>query len=204
MRVLRGFAIVPPMVALVLASTSPYRRQLLERLGVPFTCVAPGVDEAAAASGETSPIAIARSLAAKKAAAVAKDHGKDVVIGADQVVALGDRVLGKPGSAAKCKEQLQALQGQEHMLITAVAVQKGKDVHEFVEVTTLRMRALTSKEIDRYVERDQPLDCAGSYKFERAGVALFDRVQGEDHTAILGLPMVKLCAVLRECGIDLP
>lgn len=192
------------MVALVLASTSPYRKQLLERLGVSFTCVAPGVDEEAAASGESSPIAIARSLAAKKAAAVAKAQPKDVVIGADQVVALGDRVLGKPGSAAKCKEQLSALQGQEHLLITAVAVQKGKDVHEFVEVTTLRMRPLTSKEIDRYVERDQPLDCAGSYKFERAGVALFDRVQGEDHTAILGLPLVKLCAVLRELGIELP
>lgn len=192
------------MVALVLASTSPYRKQLLERLGVPFTAVAPGVDEEAAANGETSPIAIARSLAAKKAAAVAKDHPKDVVIGADQVVALGDRVLGKPGSAAKCKEQLQALQGHEHLLITAVAVQKGKEVHEFVEVTTLRMRTLTGKEIDRYVERDQPLDCAGSYKFERAGVALFDRVQGEDHTAIQGLPMVKLCAVLRELGVEVP
>lgn len=188
----------------MLASTSPYRKQLLERLGVPFTCVAPGVDEAAATAGETSPIAIARSLAAKKAAAVAKDHGKDVVIGADQVVALGETVLGKPGSAAAAKKQLAELQGKEHLLITAVAVQRGKDVHDFVEVTTLRMRELSGKEIDRYVEQDQPLDCAGSYKFERAGVALFDRVQGEDHTAIQGLPMVKLCAVLRELGLAIP
>lgn len=204
MRRSRSFAIVRAMVALVLASTSPYRKELLERLGVPFTCVAPEVDEAAARSGESSPIALARGLALAKATAVAKKHGKDVVIGCDQVAALGEQILGKPGTAAAAKEQLQALQGNEHMLITAVAVRCGKEVDEFVEVTSLRMRKLSGKEIERYVELDQPLDCAGSYKFERAGVALFDRVQGEDHSAITGLPLVKLCAALRRFGLQVP
>ena len=192
------------MVALVLASTSPYRKELLERLGVAFTCIAPQVDENAARAAEPSPIALARGLALAKAADVGKKHGKDIVIGCDQVAALGEQILGKPGSAAAAKQQLQSLQGNEHLLITAVAVQFGKEVEEFVEVTTLRMRKLSDAEIGRYVDHDQPLDCAGSYKFERAGSALFDRVQGEDHTAITGLPVLKLAAALRRFGLCVP
>ncbi len=192
------------MVAVALASSSPYRKQLLERLGIPFECVAPGVDEAAARGAETSPIAIARTLARAKAAAVAKDRPKDVVIGSDQVCALGEEVLGKPGSKAAAIEQLGKLQGHEHLLITAVAVQRGGEVEDFVEVTTLRMRKLQKAEITRYVELDEPLDCAGSYKFERAGIALFDRVEGEDHTAIQGLPLLKLAAALRRLGVPVP
>lgn len=197
-------AIVAAMVDLVLASTSPYRRELLERLGVPFECVAPAFDEAAAQQGESSPIALARALAAGKAAAVAASHAKSVVVGCDQVAALGEAILGKPGSVAAAVEQLQRLSGHEHMLITAVAVRRGKDVEEFVDVATLRMRKLDKKEIERYVARDEPVDCAGAYKIERLGIALFDRIQCEDHTAIVGLPLLKLCAALRKFGLPVP
>ncbi len=190
------------MVALVLASTSPYRKALLERLGVPFECVAPGVDEDTAKGKETSPIAIARLLARAKAKAVSQQRSKDVVIGSDQVCALDETVLGKPGSKAAAEQQLKLLRGKAHLLLTAVAVQRGSKVEEFVDVTTLRMRDLTDAEVRRYVELDQPLDCAGSYMFERAGVGLFDRVEGEDHTAIVGLPLVKLCEVLRGFGVE--
>jgi len=189
------------MVALVLASTSPYRKALLERLSVPFECVAPGVDEQAARGSETSPIAVARALALAKAKAVAASRKDAVVIGSDQVCALGDEILGKPGSRDASIAQLMRLQGNDHMLLTAVAVVRGDEVKEFVDVTTLRMRELTRREVEVYVDRDQPFDCAGSYKFECGGVALFDRVEGEDHTAIVGLPMVKLCGVLRGFGV---
>lgn len=192
------------MADLVLASTSRYRRELLERFGIPFECVAPELDEAAARGGETSPIAIARKLATEKAAAVAKAHKKAIVIGCDQVVALGEEVLGKPGSKDAAKAQLQRLAGHEHMLITAVAVHCGGKVEEFVDVTTLRMRKLEPKEIARYVDRDDPVDCAGAYKIERGGIALFDKIQGEDHTAITGLPLLKLAGVLRGFGVQVP
>jgi septum formation protein len=192
------------MADLVLASSSPYRKQLLERFGLPFECVAPKVDEDAVEKKETSPIAIARALAKAKAAAVADGRKSAVVIGSDQVVALGEEVFGKPGNAAAAQEQLQKLQGKEHLLITAVAVHHGKDVAEFVDVTTMRMRALDKKAIARYVERDEPLDCSGAYRIERCGIALFDKIQGEDHTAIMGLPLLKLAAVLRDHGFQVP
>lgn len=192
------------MVDLVLASTSPYRRELLARLGLPFECVAPSFDETAARTPDASPIELARALAAGKAAAVAKDHKKAIVVGCDQVAALGTTVLGKPGSAEAAAAQLQQLAGQEHVLITAVSVHKGKEVEEFVDVTTLRMRKLDKKEIARYVDKDQPLDCAGAYKIERCGIALFDKIEGEDHTAIIGLPLLKLSGVLRKLGLPVP
>ncbi|MGE3172653.1 MAG: nucleoside triphosphate pyrophosphatase [Planctomycetota bacterium] len=190
------------MADLVLASTSPYRKELLERLGLPFECVAPDFDEDAVRGEHDSPVALVRALAAGKAAAVAKGRPKAVVIGCDQVAALGATILGKPGSAQAAAAQLQQLQGQEHLLLTAVSIHRGKDVEEFVDVATLRMRKLDKKTIDRYVERDQPLDCAGAYKIERAGIALFDKIDCEDHTAIVGLPLLKLAAALRKLGVE--
>lgn len=192
------------MVDLILASSSRYRKELLERLGVPFECVAPDVDEVGARSQHSSPIAIARALAGAKAAAVAKKSGRAVVVGSDQVAALGETILGKPGSKAAAKAQLQQLAGQAHVLITAVAVRRGDEIVEFVDVATLRMRQLDSGEIDRYLERDDPIDCAGSYKIERAGIALFDKIECEDHTAITGLPLLQLAATLRRFGLRCP
>lgn len=193
---------------LVLASTSPYRRELLARLGLPFRCTAPGIDEdalrAGLSSAESAPPVLAQLLARAKAAAVAAREAAAVVIGSDQVCALGAQVFGKPGNADAAAAQLLALQGQRHQLFTAVAVQRGSEVVAFTDVTTLRMRALTADEVRRYVEADRPLDCAGSYKLERAGIALFEAIDSQDHTAIVGLPLLALASTLRRFGCLLP
>jgi septum formation protein len=192
------------MPELVLASSSPHRKALLERLGIPFECVAPEVDEAAVEQKTKDPIGVARELAQAKAEAVKKQHGKAIVIGCDQVCALDERVLDKPQTAGAAAELLQQLQGKEHMLITAVSVHKGKETEDFVDVTMLRMRALKPAEIKRYVEKDEPAGCAGGYRIEKSGLALFERIQGEDHTAVVGLPMLRLCAALRKLGVQMP
>lgn len=192
------------MPRIVLASTSPYRRELLSRLGVQFECMAPAVDEAAEQAKAADPVALARTLARRKAEAVAAHHRDAIVIGGDQVIALGAEVLGKPGSIAAAEAQLARLAGQEHAVITACAVAFGAQWEEFADVAMLRMRALDRAEIARYVALDQPTDCAGAYKIERGGIALFDRVTAGDLTAITGMPMLRLCAVLRQFGVAVP
>lgn len=192
------------MTELVLASTSKYRKELLQRLGVEFKTFDPKVDEAKIRTSTKDPIGLARSLALAKAESGGAAHKSAIVIGSDQVLAFGDEVLGKPGSAEAAAAQLERLQGNEHALITAVAVLHGKDKEEFVDVTMLRMRKLDKKTIARYVERDQPVDCAGSYKIEQLGIALFEKIQGEDHTAITGLPLLKVSAALRKFGLQVP
>lgn len=192
------------MPELILASTSPYRRALLERLGVPFRCIAPGVDEVAAAAGLSEPEAVVRARAKAKAMAVARTHPFAIVIGSDQVCVLGDAILDKPGTAAAAVQQLLRLHGREHRLLTAVVVAYRAQTDWFVDQTRLRMAYLTEPQIERYVAADQPLDCAGSYKIESRGIALFEAIHTHDHTAIIGLPMLRLCRVLRELGLELP
>jgi len=192
------------MPRLLLASTSRYRRELLERLGVPFECRDPGIDEGEVLAGPADPIALARAVAAAKADAVSEQCDQAIVIGCDQVCALGNDVLGKPGSKPAALTQLLRLQGAEHALITAVALRQGNKRSDFVDVTRLLMRRLGQAELERYVAADNPIDCAGSYKIERAGIALFERIQGDDHTAIIGLGLLKLSASLREFGLSLP
>jgi septum formation protein len=192
------------MLPLVLASTSPYRRQLLERLGVPFDQAAPGVDESSQTSADTTPMTIAQTLARAKAEAVAAQRPGAVVIGSDQVASIDGAILGKPGTAAAAADQLRRLRGRGHELITAVAIAHPGGMAEFVDVTRLWMRDLDDGEIDRYVAADQPLDCAGSYKIERLGVALFAAVECEDQTAITGLPLLRLSAELRQLGYRIP
>lgn len=191
---------------LVLASTSVYRRELLARLGIPFATEAPGVDEHAPALAALAPEALAAELARQKALAVAARHPDAVVIGSDQIAVLDGERLGKPGTAARAAAQLTKLQGRAHRLVTAVAVTGpgSGTVREFVDVTTLHMRTLGADEIARYVALDQPLDCAGSYRIERAGIALFERIDCADHTAIVGLPLLALSAALRGIGFRLP
>lgn len=189
---------------LVLASTSPYRRRLLARLGVAFDVASPGVDEERAAP-DGDPCSVARALARAKAEAVAGQLGPGaVVIGSDQVCALGDERLGKPGSEEGARSQLRRLAGRTHELITAVAVVHGGGIEEFVDRTELTMRALTDAEIAAYVAVDQPVDCAGSYKLEAAGIGLFERIESADWTAIEGLPLLQLASVLRRLGIPAP
>ena len=192
------------MPTLILASTSPYRRQLLERLQLPFTCERPGIDEEAVKRSLRDPRTVVQELARRKAAAVAARHPDAIVIGSDQTASLGGEMLDKPGTAEIACAQLQRLQGREHHLLTAVAIVHARGQREFVDQTRLQMRKLTDEEIARYVAREQPLDCAGSYKIEGLGIALFTRIQGEDQTAITGLPLLRLGQELRALGLWVP
>jgi septum formation protein len=192
------------MRELILASTSPYRRALLERLRLPFRCVAPGVDEASIQARPLDPVAMAGLLARAKAEAVAAREPGAVVLGSDQLVAFEGRVLGKPGTAEKAIEQLLAMAGREHQLVTSVAVIDPAGAEVVTDVARLRLRPLTRGEAERYVAADGPLDCAGSYKFESLGIALFDRIEAEDQTAIVGLPLLAVCRMLRARGFAVP
>jgi septum formation protein len=192
------------MRPLVLASTSPYRRELLGRLGLPFTCEPPRVDEAAFKVPARRPPQVAVDLARAKAATVAARHPDAVVIGSDQVATVDDAILDKPGSVEAARAQLQRLQGRTHELVTAVAIAHGGGMVEFVDTTALAMRRLDDAAIARYVAADQPLDCAGSYRIEALGVTLFDRIECSDWTAIVGLPLLRLGAELRALGFALP
>lgn len=201
------------MPQLVLASTSPYRRQLLQRLRVPFACVAPGVDEAAVKLSLRHPEPVVHELARQKALAVATrlpDDAMAIVVGSDQAACIDDDLLDKPGSTTAAVAQLQRLQGRTHRLLTAVAIahrraQGGRiELVEFLDRTHLTMRTLTTTEIERYVAAEQPLDCAGSYKIEGLGITLFERIECADQTAIMGLPLLRLGAELRRLGVPLP
>ena len=193
-----------PQPRLVLASTSRYRRALLERLCVPFECAALRVDEAAV-QGEAPP-ALAARLARQKAAAVAAAHPGAVVIGSDQVAVRGAEALGKPGTVERCIQQLAQSSGREVEFLTAVFVLDSaagrSEAH--VDRTIVRFRSLTQDEIERYVSADSPLDCAGGFKAESLGIALFDRIESTDPTGLTGLPLIWLCGALRRAGIPVP
>ena len=190
-------------VDLVLASSSRYRRELLARLGANFRCLAPHVDETPHA-GET-PAALAQRLAAAKAHAVAAQAPGAVVIGSDQVCDVDGRALGKPGDAAGARAQLAACAGRAVEFHTAVCLIDARGpaprVSAALDTTRVRLRALDAGEIARYVDREQPFDCAGSFKCEALGIALFESFETADPTALIGLPLIALCRLLREAGI---
>jgi septum formation protein len=188
------------MSQLILASTSPYRRELLARLRLPFDAVAPNVDESAL-QGE-SPAAMAERLALAKARAVAATRPDAVVIGSDQVADLGGEALGKPGSHERAVAQLRRMSGREIVFQTAVAVvAPGLAAIERAEVR-VRMRHLSDAAIDAYLRADRPYDCAGSAKVESLGIALLDAVESDDPTALIGLPLIRTCALLRRAGLE--
>lgn len=189
---------------LILASTSPYRRVLLERFRIPFRTVSPGVDESHR-SGEPADDRSAR-LALAKAAAVAERHPDAAVIGSDQVALCADEVLDKPGNALAAAGQLAKLSGRAARFHTSVAVQHraGNRYDAFTHVTEVRFRRLTREEIDRYVSAEQPFDCAGSFRSEALGSALFESVLSDDPTGLVGLPLIRLAASLRALGYVLP
>jgi septum formation protein len=189
---------------IVLASTSPYRRALLERLGLPFRCRAPQCDEEATKGQELEARTLAEQLALAKAASLLADEPDAAIIGCDQLVAFQGQIFGKPGTVARATEQFSAISGQTHELYTALVVVHQERIIRHTDVTTLRMRDLSPAAIERYIAADQPLDCAGSYKLESRGIVLFDRIQTDDHTAITGLPLVALVSILRDLGYEIP
>ena len=192
-------------MGLVLASTSPYRKQLLDRLGLPFVQKAPKCDEAALKSvSNPGAVGLARLLATEKVQSLIFECRMDTIIGGDQIVELEGRVLDKPGTLEGAIEQLTELTGRSHRIATAVAVWDEGRLSTHVDVTTLTMRTLELSAIKRYVEADSPLDCAGSYKLESRGVALFDRIDTADYTAIIGLPLMALTSMLRAIGYIIP
>lgn len=196
-----------PALRLILASLSPYRRVLLERLGCPFEVQAPRVDEEELkrAHGQLYPAGLACALARAKAASVADMEPDALVIGSDQLLAWRGQVFGKPGTPELAVAQLEQLAGERHELITAVALVRGNDVlDEHCDIATLAMRHLSRAELERYVEADRPVDCAGSYKLEARGITLFDRVEAADQTAITGLPLIALTTMLRNQGMAIP
>jgi septum formation protein len=192
------------MRALVLASTSPYRRALLARLALPFDVVAPAVSEADVP--HEPPAVRARRLAVAKAQAVAHQYPEAIVLGSDQVAALGEHVLHKAVHAAHCREQLMALSGKTAAFHTACAViGRGAGVSlVHLDTTSVVFRALASDEVARYVEREQPFDCAGSFKAESLGISLFERIDSSDPTALIGLLLIWVAHALRACGYALP
>jgi len=190
---------------LVLASTSRYRAELLARLGVSFVTAAPSCDEEALKRHHSDPAELARYLAREKASSVAGEQPHAFVLGGDQLVALDDEVLGKPHTPGAAVAQLQRLRGRSHRLLTAMClIAPDGSIRSHLDEHTLSMRALSDAALQRYVAADSPLDCAGSYKIEARGIALFEHVAGADFTAITGLPLITLCTWLRDSGFDVP
>lgn len=187
--------------ALILASGSRYRRQLLERLRVPFHVFVANSDETPRA--DEAPRDLAVRLAQAKAEIVAAQFPDALVIGADQVAVCRGRILGKPGNAARNVEQLRLAGGQSVEFLTAVCVLRESDRHveRHVDVTTVRFRRLTETEITRYVELEQAFDCAGGFKVEGLGISLFEGIDSQDATALVGLPLIWLAGALRRAGL---
>ncbi|MGA9340961.1 MAG: Maf family protein [Rhodanobacteraceae bacterium] len=197
---------VGPSFDLVLASGSPYRRDLLRRLTGDFRISVPAIDETMQA-GENA-CALAGRLAREKALAVAARSPDALVIGSDQAAECNGRLLGKPGTADAAEAQLAECSGRTVIFYTALCLADTRaaspKLHAEADITRVVFRKLSSAEITRYVEREQPLDCAGSFKIEGLGVSLFERIEATDPTALIGMPLVALCRLLRAAGYAIP
>ena len=190
--------------ALLLASSSPFRRQLLDKLGLDFIHQSPDIDESRLA-GE-SPVALVMRLAREKAGALAGSHPDTLIIGSDQVAVIGDRVLGKPGNREKAIEQLSAASGQRVTFLTGLCLLNTATGRTQVACDPfhVQFRTLRPAQIERYVDAEQPLNCAGSFKSEGLGIALFKAMEGRDPNTLVGLPLILLTEFLAAEGISLP
>ena len=193
---------MPP--PLILASTSRYRRALLDRLRLPYAAIPPACDEEALKDPALPADALAQRLALTKAASLAQAHPQAAIIGSDQVCELDGRILHKPGTRERAIAQLSAMSGRTHRLHTAVAIVHPGGTLAHLETVALTMRALDPDAIARSVDADQPLDCAGAYKLEAGGIVLFSRIDAADHDSIVGLPLLWLVAALAGLGYRLP
>ncbi|KAA0011407.1 septum formation inhibitor Maf [Billgrantia pellis] len=191
-----------PDSRLVLASGSRWRRQLLDRLGLPYAWVSPDIDETPH-PGEP-PESLVHRLALSKANRVAENHPDHLVIGSDQVAVFDGEVLGKPGDSATACAQLMRFSGRRVTFLTGLALidtRNGRHrvCHERYDVV---FRQLSDAEIGHYVQHEQPLDSAGSFRMEGLGIALFEKLEGDDPNTLIGLPLIRLCELLREAGLD--
>ena len=191
-----------PAPPLILASTSRYRRELLQRLRLPFEVVAPWVDETPL-PGE-APAVLAQRLAMAKARAVAAPHPGAIVIGSDQVADLHGQAIGKPGTHERAVAQLRSMRGQRITFQTAVAVVRADRgyAHGLLASVVVSFRDLSDAQIEHYLRTEQPYDCAGSAKCETLGIALLEAIDNDDPTALIGLPLIRTCRLLREAGLD--
>lgn len=193
-----------PHPPVILGSTSAYRKELLERLGMAFTTAKPDVDETP--WPDEKPSDLAQRLALAKAHAVAAKHPQSVVIGSDQVADLNGQPLGKPGTHERAVAQLQAMRGQTVHFHTALSVVHLASGFERSDVATVKVvfRDLADSEIERYLRAEQPYDCAGAAKSEGLGIALLSKIESDDPTALIGLPLIRTCDLLRSAGVQIP
>lgn len=189
------------MPSLILASTSPYRRQLLERLGIAFSTAAPDIDETRLPN--ETPTAMVSRLSEAKAQAVAKQHPNALIIGSDQMAVCSEAVLGKPGTHDKAAAQLAQLSGQRVTFLTGVCLHNATRGRSQLDVVAFHVvfRMLDAAMIENYLHREQPYNCAGSFKSEGLGIALFERLEGDDPTALIGLPLIRLTRMLENEGV---
>lgn len=191
-------------MVIILASTSPYRVEQLRNFGLDFLAVPPKVDEDKLKSKKLSPAKLSAYLAYKKSQSLAVDHFEDIVIGADQLVSLSGRILGKPHTREKAIEMLKKMSGKTHQLITSLCViHKGK-VHQKTVIAKITMRKLSRDEIVAYIYRDNPLDCAGSYKLEKSGLSLVKKLSVSDPSSLVGLPLISLMKILLKTREPIP
>ncbi|BCO30722.1 Maf-like protein [Thiohalobacter sp. COW1] len=193
-----------PEHTLVLGSSSPFRRELLARLGLPFECHSPDIDESAR-PGESPRDLVAR-LSEAKARAVAAVWPQALIIGSDQVAVVDEEILGKPGSHERAREQLSRLSGREVTFLTGLCLYNSESDRVQLDVVpySVEFRDLSAEQIERYLEQEQPYNCAGSFRSEALGVTLFRRMQGDDPNALVGLPLIRLVDMLAEEGVGLP
>jgi septum formation protein len=193
-----------PPRRLILASSSKYRKNLLMRFGIDFACRSPSVDETAAKN--EPPAELVRRLAKHKAEFVSAKHPEVIVIGSDQVAVFGGRVIGKPGGFAAALEQLSSFSGQSVRFLTAVCVSCAETgfSEEHTDVTEVVFRSLQNNEMERYLLREKPYDCAGAFKAESLGITLFEKIISDDPTALIGLPLIRTAGMLRSAGYKLP
>jgi septum formation protein len=194
----------PSRPRLVLASTSRYRQELLARLGIPFETVAPGVDESPVA-GET-PQMLALRLACAKAQAAQAAFPDALIIGCDQVAVVGATLLDKPGTHARAVEQLMLMSGKPVAFFTALCLLNARTLRcqSAIVPVTVHMREFGIDQIERYLRAERPYDCAGSARIEGLGIALVARLEGDDPSALIGLPLIRLCDLLKSEGVELP
>ncbi len=191
-------------VTLILASSSKYRRMLLQRLGVSFEYQSPDIDESA--NINELPHELVARLAMQKAQSVSLQHPHAIVIGSDQIAVFDGQVVGKPGERQAAIEQLCAFSGKTVEFLTSVSVQSRHSgfSERHTDTTEVRFRQMRKNEITRYVDKEQAFNCAGSFKAESLGIVLFDSIRSEDPTALIGLPLIRTSAMLRQAGLKLP